>query len=225
MEAVPTMCHQPSHFLCFPASLQILLLVCQLKVSSSLGLAPLYQAKIDTTYTHIAIHSGALLCFYFGFREAKSLTRSHSLFLTFMQVNWTVGKDPSIGFHWRSRTNKNDEKETETKLKTCNLYHRDDSWRQVENNVNSLKFPASIPLFFTHVCYSWLRYGKETSSVKTLQKTLTVLFIDAGSAENVTTYTADTLEEQSHGITWHLLKEGWNMSMMSSRAFKPTFAL
>lgn len=94
MEAVPTVCHQPSLFLRFPESLQILLLVYQLKMSSSLDLAPLYQAKIDTTYTHIAIHSVALLCFYFGFREAKSLTRSHSLFLTIMQVNWTVGKDP-----------------------------------------------------------------------------------------------------------------------------------
>lgn len=78
-EATPTMCHQPSLSLCFPESLRILFLVYYLKVSSSLEFAPLFQAKINT-YTRIATHSGALVCFYSGFREAKSLTRSHSLF-------------------------------------------------------------------------------------------------------------------------------------------------
>lgn len=55
-----------------------------------------------------------------------------------MQVNWTMGKDPRIGFHWKSSTNKNDKEEIETKLKTCDLYHRNDrreARRQAENKL------------------------------------------------------------------------------------------
>lgn len=185
-------------------------------MSSSLELAPLFQAKINTTYACIATRSGALVCFYSGFREAKSLTRSHSLFLKFMQVNWVVGKDPAIGFHLQSCTEWELRKRHLNKIR-CNLYHRI-GWRTGGGQCELVKISSLCSSVLYPHLLCWLRPGKESSSIKTLQKISTILSVEVRSVDNATACIVHTLEEQNHRTTWHLVKERWNWSVTSKHS-------